>query len=157
MKQLLIFFVLLVLAASIDLKPVLLKHAQTDAIHITVKGALDNPGSFSLPPYSQIEDLLKQLQLAEDADIDSLNPSTFLKDGDYLYVPVKKAETQLSVSINTASVEELCLVPGIGPAMAERIVSCRKEKGLFQSLEDLMNVKGIGPAKFEKMKAYIHL
>ena len=50
------------------------------------------------------------------------------------------------VNINTASSEELQTLPGIGPALAERIITYRIEHGLFRSIDDLINVKGIGPS-----------
>ena len=48
------------------------------------------------------------------------------------------------ININTASPEELETLPGIGPALAERIVAHREEHGLFRSIDDLMKVSGIG-------------
>ena len=60
-----------------------------------------------------------------------------------------------TVNINTAGAEELQRLPGIGPAMAERILSFRKENGSFQAPEDLMNVTGIGEKKFAKMQPFV--
>lgn len=59
------------------------------------------------------------------------------------------------VNINTASTSELVALPGIGPKIAEKIVSYRQEHGKFQKLEDLMAVKGIGEKKFAQLKPYI--
>ena len=57
-----------------------------------------------------------------------------------------------AVNINTATVEELKALPGIGPAKAQAIVDYRKENGNFKSVEDLKKVKGIGEGIFSKLK-----
>lgn len=59
------------------------------------------------------------------------------------------------ININTASVEELSMLPGIGKTYAERIVAHRLRYGLFLSVDDLLNIKGIGEKKLELMKPYI--
>ena len=56
------------------------------------------------------------------------------------------------VNINTAAVDELQTLPGIGKAYAERIVEYRQKNGPFKKVEDLMNVKGIGEKSFERLK-----
>ena len=56
------------------------------------------------------------------------------------------------VNINTADVEELTTLPGIGPAKAEAIVQYRNDKGQFKKIEDLTGVKGIGDKIVDKIK-----
>ena len=56
------------------------------------------------------------------------------------------------VNLNTAPVEELTQLPGIGTELAQRIVDYREEYGLFQTAEDIMLVSGIGEKKYEDMK-----
>ncbi|MGQ9708483.1 MAG: helix-hairpin-helix domain-containing protein [bacterium] len=59
------------------------------------------------------------------------------------------------ININTAEVELLCQLPGIGPKTAERIIEYRKSQGRFNSIEEIMNVRGIGPKRFEQIKGLI--
>jgi len=59
------------------------------------------------------------------------------------------------VNINTASLDELNSLPGIGPTIAQRIIDYREANGLFSTIEDLMNVSGIGPSTFEELKDLI--
>ena len=59
------------------------------------------------------------------------------------------------VNLNTATVSQLEELPGIGPALAARIVDHRQKNGAFKSVEDLMAVKGIGEKNFAKIQTYL--
>ncbi len=59
------------------------------------------------------------------------------------------------VNVNTASAEQLSLLPKVGPSVAARIVEFRKENGPFKNVADLMLVRGIGEKTFEGMKGYV--
>ncbi|OAT80444.1 ComEA family DNA-binding protein [Desulfotomaculum copahuensis] len=59
------------------------------------------------------------------------------------------------VNINTAGPSELDALPGIGPALAQRIIQYRETKGLFKTPEDIKNVSGIGDKKYEQLKDFI--
>jgi comEA protein len=69
----------------------------------------------------------------------------------------KKAPAAGSIDINSASLEELTSLPGIGGEMARRIAEYRTAHGPFASAEDLLDVKGIGPKKLEKIRPFIRL
>lgn len=62
-----------------------------------------------------------------------------------------------TVNLNTAGFEELQRLPGIGPAMAQRILDYRAEHGRFQSIDELNEVSGIGPKKLEKLRPFVSL
>ena len=59
------------------------------------------------------------------------------------------------LNINSASKEDFALLPGIGEALAERIVAYRQQNGLFSSIIDITHVKGIGADTFSKISQYI--
>ena len=69
----------------------------------------------------------------------------------------KKGEglKEKSININTASKEQLILLPGVGDSTSDKIITYRKEYGGFKKIEDIMKIKGIGTKKFEKLKPYI--
>ena len=108
-----------------------------------------------------------------DADLNKLNLAYILNDGDKIYVPKKEDSqteyitsgagenvssytTQSSdskiININTATVDELSTLSGIGKAIAERIVAYRMQNGKFENIEDIKNVTGIGDSKFNNIK-----
>jgi len=64
-------------------------------------------------------------------------------------------DTLHPLDLNQAGVRELTRLPGIGPALATRIVEYRKQHGPFRRVEDLEAVKGIGPAKLSRLSAYL--
>jgi competence ComEA-like helix-hairpin-helix protein len=67
----------------------------------------------------------------------------------------KKKPPEAPINLNTATSEELQLVPRIGPVTAEKILQMRKSYGAFKSVDDLRAVRGIGPKRLEKMRKYL--
>jgi competence protein ComEA len=59
------------------------------------------------------------------------------------------------VNLNTASIEQLTTLPGVGPKLAARIVEYRQKSGTFRSPQELMNVKGVGEKNFAKIEAWL--
>jgi competence ComEA-like helix-hairpin-helix protein len=66
-----------------------------------------------------------------------------------------KKPPESPVNLNTATSEQLQLVPGIGPVTADKILQMRKSYGAFKSVDDLRAVRGIGPKRLEKMRKYL--
>ncbi len=71
-------------------------------------------------------------------------------------LPAGAAESG-QVNINTATAEQLALLPRVGPAVAQRILEFREANGEFESTADLMLVRGIGEKTFEKIEPYVKL
>jgi competence protein ComEA len=125
---------------------------------IYVTGAVTQPESVVVvPPGSRIEDAINAAGGAlVDADLEHLNLAALLRDGDHVHVPrygeiSEAADTVGTVNggalnINTATAEELEALPGIGEAIASRIIAYREQNGNFTSMADLEAVEGIGPS-----------
>lgn len=139
-----------------------------NSITVYVMGAVNKPSVVSLAEGSRVVDAVNACGgLLPTADSEKINMAQELKDGGQVRVPEKIAAANDSkaagngsaakndsglVNINTADETALDTLPGIGPAMAKRIIEYRQNEGAFQSIEDIKNVKGIGEAKFNKMK-----
>lgn len=139
--------------------------ATPGAITVYVTGAVAEPQSMvSLEPGSRVRDALAAAGGAtDDADLDAVNLSAVLNDGDYVYVPpLDEPSIQTPtpnrpplVHINIATAAELETLPGIGPALAQAIIDYREENGPFTSIEQLDEVPGIGPAKLDGIRDQI--
>ena len=153
-------------------------YGQEDRAEITVyvTGAINKPGVVTVREGARTADAVKACGgLLPTADGEKVNMAQVLKDGQQVRVPEKQAGSSAlpantgkassavktkadgPININTASAEELDALPGIGPAMAKRIIEYRETEGAFTAIEDIKKVKGIGEAKFEKMKDKICL
>ena len=124
-------------------------------ISVEIKGEVEKQGVYEIDLGSTLEDLLKSAKPYPDADLSSFSLQKRLHHLEL--VVVKKKEEKKLVSINSAGIEELTTLPGIGKTTAQKIIDYRQEKGSFLSLEELMNVKGIGKSKYEKIKGSITL
>ena len=152
------------------------KTENTILIHIT--GEVYYPGVVVLKEGDRVVDAIAAAGgETQDANLNELNLAYVLNDGEKIYVP-NKNETDneqeyitsgigenisstgsqnksTKVNINTATLEELTQLPGIGEATANKIIEYRKENGKFKSVEDIKNVAGIGNSKFENIKDLI--
>ncbi len=143
-----------------------------DRITIHITGDVNYPGVVVLENGARIVDAIEAAGgETEEADLDKLNLARILNDGDKVYVPNKndinteemiledesENNKQATININTASIEELIKLPGIGEATATKIVEYRKQNGKFKTIEELKNVAGIGNNKFETIKDKIRV
>ena len=124
-------------------------------ITVEIRGEVQREGVYEMKRGSSLSQLLELCGINEKADISGISLQHVLYHKELIIIPEKK-EKKL-ISINSADIEDLAMLPGIGEKTAERIIEYRREFGSFLNLEDIMNVKGIGRAKYEKIKGYIAL
>ncbi|MBL8047148.1 MAG: helix-hairpin-helix domain-containing protein [Chthonomonas sp.] len=149
---------------------------------VQIGGSVRNPGTYKLAPGARMEDAVAQAGgLRKDADQDGVNLAKRVRDGERIYVPSLGEETPPAmtyvpdgaatpsyspprnsgptgpISINTANQADLESLPGIGPAMATRILQYRVQIGGFRTIEQLNDVKGIGDKTLAKLRPYLKL
>ena len=155
-------------------EPVALLPAPTPGpITVHVSGAVADPGVYQLPRGARVADAVEAAGGVDPASgSPDINLAKTLEDGvrvDVVLVgpagenPVGQAEDGVPdpahdaglVDINTATQEQLEGLPGIGPAIAGRIIDYRAEHGPFEKIADIVKVSGIGPATFDTIKDLI--
>lgn len=151
--------------------------AETDEIVVHVAGAVKKPGVVRIPRGSRVDDAVKAAGgFSSQADPDSVNLAQPLEDGVQVYVPHRGETVQVErrvgtarqstvpehkalpsgkININTANVEQLESLPGVGPATARAIIDYRTHNGGFSSVDELLEVRGIGPKKLEQIRPYV--
>ena len=132
------------------------------AVTVYVTGEVAQSGSVvTLPAGSRVEEAIQSVGgTTDNADLQQVNLSQVLNDGDLVYVPPLIGDAVLTptpnhapvIHVNSATLEELDTLPGIGPGLAQAIIDYRTENGPFATLEDLDNVSGIGPSKLEAIR-----
>ncbi|HAU32555.1 MAG: Competence protein ComEA helix-hairpin-helix repeat protein [Desulfotomaculum sp. 46_296] len=146
-------------------------------IKVHVAGAVQKPGVYKLGADCRVSDAVSMAVALPAADINSLNLAAPVTDGQKITVPeLRQAvptgnsalfsapagssqSTEKSnitqgglININTADQTEIESLPGIGPALAGRIIQYREENGPYRVPEDIKNVSGIGEKRYEEMK-----
>lgn len=145
-----------------------------DQITVYAGGAVATPGLYTLPRGSRVASLVDRAGLLDDADSAALQMAAELQDGQQIIVPTRVpasaapaiAQTGGSpvaapssstgpVNINTASIAQLDQLPGIGPALAQRIVDYRTAHGPFATVDALAAVQGISDRMVQDLGALI--
>lgn len=138
-------------------------------IYVHVVGEVKRPGIYQLEVGARVFDAIFAAGgLSAKAEQASLNLARQVSDGEQLVVfrigqaQVNSAnpiggQVASAISLNSASLEQLESLPGVGPALAGRMIDWRKANGGFKSKEDLMKVSGIGPKLFAAIKPLVSL
>lgn len=152
----------------------------SSAMVISVVGKVATPGLVTLTSGARVDDAIKAAGgLLPGTDDTALNLARRLTDGEQIYVGIptpadadtipapdspgnptpanrKGAKTPTApVNLNTATTDQLQTLPGIGPAMAQRILTWRAQHGRFDSISQLREVTGIGDARFAKLQKLV--
>ena len=138
-------------------------------VHVT--GRVAAPGVYELPAGARLVDAVAAAGGAlRNADLAALNLAAPAVDGTQVHVPrvgevstvsvaggsgVAGVDASGKVNLNSATVAELETLPGIGPALAQRIVDHRTANGPFASVDDLDDVSGIGAATLEELRPLV--
>lgn len=137
--------------------------ATPEVMVVHVSGMVMSPGVVDVALGSIVADAIAAAGgLRPGAMIDQINLAAPVSAGDQITVPGPgdqrplpgggPAETGATIALNTASAAELETLPGVGPVLAERIVSFRDQNGRFDVVEDLLEVPGIGEAKLAALR-----
>jgi competence protein ComEA len=162
--------------------PIIIRDPLPDAtIVVYIEGAVASPAAYALPGTARIQDAVEAAGGFHDkADNSALNLAARLRDEDRVFVPfVQEAESlpnmegvqtetqdfdgeqeadparDQPLNINTATEEQLEVLPGIGPSLAAAISESRRLEGRFTSVDDLERVKGISARMVDEIRSMI--
>jgi competence protein ComEA len=137
----------------------LLPTATPGLLTVYVSGAVATPGVYTLPEGSRVAAAIAEAGgLLPGAEASNINLAMLVTDGQQINIPGIVDTSHVNagrVNINTATLEQLETLPGIGPTTAQNILNYRLQQGPFQVIREIQNVPGIGPATFAVIQDYI--
>jgi competence protein ComEA len=160
-------------AEAVQPAPLRAEPAPVRKLLVHVVGAVRSPGLYELEEGSRIDDAIAAAGGPKPrAALELVNLASPVADGQQVVVPVRGSDAGAPgvsspgaagsapaerVHLNTATLEELDTLPGIGPVTAQKILDYRAEHGAFSSVEELDAVPGIGPTRLAELKEYVDL
>jgi competence protein ComEA len=141
--------------------------ARSAKLVVDVAGAVRRPGLHALPPGTRIADAVAAAGGATaKADLNAVNLAAPVADGEQIVVPARgpggaggassgAPSPTAPLDLNTASLEQLDALPGIGPTTAQKILDYRQAHGSFHSVAELDAVPGIGQGRLEQLKGLV--
>ena len=135
-------------------------HEVAGKVLVDVKGAVRHPGVYEMYEGDRVINAIDLCGgLLEDANTIGLNLSKKVSDEMIIYVPYKDEDVVIDdgdnkISLNTASLDELMTLSGVGESKAKAIIEYRNNKK-FESIEEITNIKGISESLYEQIKDYI--
>jgi competence protein ComEA len=137
--------------------------APANRLFVDVVGAVRRPGLYRLPDGSRVADAVSRAGGAtRRADLSLVNLAAPLADGLQVVVPRRQSGSSGAaggsttpvgpVHLNTATLEQLDALPGVGPVTAQKILDYRQKNGAFTSVDDLDAIPGIGPARLDTLR-----
>jgi competence protein ComEA len=142
---------------------------ESPVVVVDVVGAVRRPGVYRLPNGARVLDAVNRARPLQGANLAALNMAARLADGEQIVVPkngqpgaapaagASSGGGSAIVHLNSATLEQLETLEGIGPALAQRIIDHRTENGGFRSLDELDQVSGIGPARLAALRGDVAL
>ena len=133
-------------------------------ITVAVDGEVTNPGVYTLVASARLNDLIIAAGgFGPEANVSGLNLAARIGDGETIHIPSLVSATPVSgnsaesslININTATVDELDELPGIGEVLASRIVEYRELFGAFSSVDQLIEVEGISQSTIDELRPLV--
>ncbi len=153
-------------ASSETVSDIEVTSTEADIIYVYVCGQVNSPGVVILNAGARVYEAIAAAGgMTGDALVNAVNQAETVTDGQMIYVPGIGEEYVIEtsslgdglVNINTAGVDELMTLPGIGESRANAIIDYRESAGGFSTIEDIMLVSGIKESAFSKIKDYIKI
>jgi competence protein ComEA len=142
-------------------------HAPAPMLFVNIVGAVRRPGLYRLKDGSRVADAVSRAGgPTPKAQIELVNLAARIADGEQIVVPRRGLASPSATAsggavaagpmhLNSATLEQLDALPGVGPVTAQKILDYRQQHGAFGSVDELDAIAGIGPARLEQLRGLV--